>query len=545
MPTHRSSADEKEGDEAVMGSVHAFPCGEHDNDSTLNDNKHGADRHNVEAVDMVTHKKDTHMNHEHGNAHIPAENRVPSTITSSTFANIPANRHAATAQFFQRYKRDCTLHVSLFGEVSRAIDLQTKRYVALKISALSLALGHTGLPKSVHSLYEGDKISLARARNGACVLEDVRKEARLLHLIAQPLGVDEIDPATWGLNVSGLHFPASAQTSTVASYEQAHLYVQRLNKGWSFIAHIHQEIEISDYHILVTDYVPGGDLFHFLMSQPRHRANESLVRRWFREACYSVRYLHAHCIAHLDLSVENMCIDESGRLRLIDFGLAVQHPHRNKNIQRASMTNDADSESKQHRIGNSHIQLWTSRSSSSCLCLTCKHNALLHRECLPQHATLKFLCKPICQNIPKPGKHGCISPELYENVPWDAYKQDIFALGVILYTMLSGFPPFTFADVSQDMWFKVIYDGSWLQPEVRLQQPASVYNSLSLISLDLVNQLIKPQHLRPSIDEVLKHPFFFVPTDASLQPATVSVATNTSTNIDTRVTNTPVRSQSY
>jgi hypothetical protein len=56
--------------------------------------------------------------------------------------------------------------------------------------------------------------------------------------------------------------------------------------------------------------------------------------------------------------------------------------------------------------------------------------------------------------------------------------------------------------------FKVIYSGQWLMPQVRSQAPASIYASLSPNALQLIDLLIKPQHYRPTIDQVLKHNFF-------------------------------------
>jgi hypothetical protein len=43
--------------------------------------------------------------------------------------------------------------------------------------------------------------------------------------------------------------------------------------------------------------------------------------------------------------------------------------------------------------------------------------------------------------------------------------------------------------------------------QVRTQAPAAIYNSLSPNALHLIDLLIKPQHMRPTIDIVLKHPW--------------------------------------
>ena len=41
----------------------------------------------------------------------------------------------------------------------------------------------------------------------------------------------------------------------------------------------------------------------------------------------------------------------------------------------------------------------------------------------------------------------------------------------------------------------------------RSQAPAQIYNNLSPNALHLVDLLLKPQHLRPTIDTILKHPW--------------------------------------
>jgi serine/threonine protein kinase len=115
-----------------------------------------------------------------------------------------------------------------------------------------------------------------------------------------------------------------------------------------------------------------------------------------------------------------------------------------------------------------------------------------------------FLCKPIPHLHNKPGKIRYMSPELFSNQSWDAYKNDMFSLGVILYSLLTGRPPFQHAD-SSDIWYHVIASGQWLTSSIMNQPTAHVYTHVSMEALELVNRLIKPQQERWNCKQVLEY----------------------------------------
>ena len=70
---------------------------------------------------------------------------------------------------------------------------------------------------------------------------------------------------------------------------------------------------------VVMEYVPGLTLEQFAQ---RHRSRPRDAARLIAELAGAVAYLHAQGIVHQDIKPRNVLIDERGRPRLIDFGLA-------------------------------------------------------------------------------------------------------------------------------------------------------------------------------------------------------------------------------
>ena len=70
---------------------------------------------------------------------------------------------------------------------------------------------------------------------------------------------------------------------------------------------------------VVMDYVPGLTLQQFAQ---RRRPGPREAARLIAELAGVVAYLHAQGIVHQDIKPRNVLIDERGRPRLIDFGLA-------------------------------------------------------------------------------------------------------------------------------------------------------------------------------------------------------------------------------
>lgn len=73
---------------------------------------------------------------------------------------------------------------------------------------------------------------------------------------------------------------------------------------------------------LVMDFYEQGDLYTFLEAQAGSKLVEPLARRIFAQIAQGVGFLHQHGIAHRDISLENVLLDDKCAAKLCDFGLS-------------------------------------------------------------------------------------------------------------------------------------------------------------------------------------------------------------------------------
>ena len=96
------------------------------------------------------------------------------------------------------------------------------------------------------------------------------------------------------------------------------------------------------------------------------------------------------------------------------------------------------------------------------------------------------------------GTPNYIAPEILEGKTGHSYEVDIWSLGVIMYTLIIGKPPFETNNVKET--YKRIKTGNYSFPEnAVISEPAK----------DLIQSiLVLDPRKRPSLDEIMKHDFF-------------------------------------
>lgn len=85
------------------------------------------------------------------------------------------------------------------------------------------------------------------------------------------------------------------------------------------ILNLEQVIESESEVFFVMEYCGGGTLYDYMDGNP---LPESLVRYYFSEIVQGVSYCHSKGIAHRDLKLDNILLDNTGHLKIADFGHA-------------------------------------------------------------------------------------------------------------------------------------------------------------------------------------------------------------------------------
>jgi len=191
--------------------------------------------------------------------------------------------------------------------------------------------------------------------------------------------------------------------------------------------------------LLVLEYCPGGELFDILYYT--NQLDPITARTYFIQMMKAIKACHDVGIVHRDIKPQNLLMDGAYQLKLTDFGLSF--------------------------LGKEGVDV----------------EKIAMKTCFV-------------------GTRGYQAPEVLKR---ELYHKacDIFSAGVVLFILLTGYPPFEQA-IKADKWFKSLargdVEGFWKRhkgcgiddPELR----------------DLISRMMAYRaHTRPNIDEILKHPW--------------------------------------
>lgn len=169
--------------------------------------------------------------------------------------------------------------------------------------------------------------------------------------------------------------------------------------------------------------------------------NEEVARSYFHQLMDAMGYAHSNNVVHRDLKPENLLLDSEFVLKMADFGFASVFDHANVD------------------------------------------GAVMYTEC---------------------GTPAYMAPEMFGARGYDARKTDIWACGVVLFTMFAGFPPFQMPKLS-DWWFEKLNSNRHALFWKAHERSARFSDSFK----DLINNILRVDSAqRFSIDQIRAHPWF-------------------------------------
>lgn len=88
------------------------------------------------------------------------------------------------------------------------------------------------------------------------------------------------------------------------------------------IIKIKEAIESTKQIHIVMEYVGGCSLWSYIKKKPQRQLSESTARRYLTQILSGISYCHDLNIIHRDIKLENILLDSSNNVKIIDFGFA-------------------------------------------------------------------------------------------------------------------------------------------------------------------------------------------------------------------------------
>ncbi|KAF2218052.1 hypothetical protein CERZMDRAFT_119600 [Cercospora zeae-maydis SCOH1-5] len=217
------------------------------------------------------------------------------------------------------------------------------------------------------------------------------------------------------------------------------------------IVGFHRAFSFHTSTYVVLELCPNGSLADMLKKRKQVTLPE--IRRLVIQVCGAVKYLHHRHIVHRDLKTGNLFLDERMNVKVGDFGLA------------ALLVTERDMEVR--------------RRTTMC------------------------------------GTPNYLAPEILEKGKGHDEKVDLWAIGVIAYTLAVGKAPFH-ASTKEEI-YKKLKSGTYTWPEL------SATTNQSADLRDLVSSILVEEQQRPNPDAIVSHKFFkiaYVPSEIPLSART-------------------------
>jgi len=268
------------------------------------------------------------------------------------------------------------------------------------------------------------------------------------------------------------------------------------NGGHPNISGLRDIYEDHDHYYLVMDLVSGGEMFDHLIQYGAY--SEADAARLMREVASALAFLHGVGVVHADLKPENLLLCSKKRLdgttKMIDFGCAIVE---NDQYDSHDLGDDDNGEvNKREPEGDCIV----AKSQPSELGVNGVQRTLQNWI---ETLNKKVHDESISEKSPEStGTTAYWPPERF-NKESPAKSADMWAVGVILFIMLTGVHPFDLTGVATDAEI-----AEQIRKDPSPPMTPRLTSHLSPAAIDLIKMLMdKNSADRLTADEMLQHPW--------------------------------------
>ena len=262
-----------------------------------------------------------------------------------------------------------------------------------------------------------------------------------------------------------------------------------LEAGEEWVPKMYKSFKDKKYLYLVMEYMPGGDLMNLFIKKDVLSEEES--KFYIAEILLAIESLHKMNYIHRDLKPDNILIGKDGHIKLSDFGLCAKY-----DVKNGLDLFKQNSEKKEKR--NSLIKKEKENTKNPSNEKNSKKQTKITSEKKPKkkktHRKRDLLFSTV-------GTPDYIAPEIFLQTGYDQ-TVDYWSLGVIMFEMLIGYPPF-FSDDPSETYKRIL---NW---EQYFEIPSD--SQISPQAIDLITKLMSNRGERLGINgasEIKAHPFF-------------------------------------